>query len=146
MRTAQDYEVRSYAPMRFDEPDASVVGWLTFAAVMLALAGTWDFITGILAIESSGVFPADAHYVFGDLQTWGWIILILGVLQGLAAVALFSGSEFSRWFAIFAAGLNAIGQLLFVPVYPWWALAMFAVDVLVIYALARYGGLRPHTV
>lgn len=145
MRTAQDYEVRSYAPTRFDESDASAIGWITFAAVLLALAGTWNFITGILAIESSGVFPANTHYVFSDLHTWGWIVLILGVLQGLAAMALLAGNEVARWFAISAAGLNAIGQLMFVPAYPWWALAMFAVDILIIYALARYGGSRMRT-
>ena len=142
MRTAQDYEVRSYAPMPFDESGTSDVGWVTFAAVMLGLAATWNVITGILAMTSSNVFVANTHYVFGDLNTWGWIVLILGVVQGVAAVAVSAGSELARWFGIFAAGINAIGQLLFVPAYPWWGLAAFSVDILVIYALARYGGLR----
>jgi hypothetical protein len=53
-----------------------------------------------------------------------------------------SGSEFARWFGIVSAGLNALGQLAFVPAYPWWALAMFSVDVLIIYGLAVYGGSR----
>jgi hypothetical protein len=80
--------------------------------------------------------------VFSDLNTWGWIVLILGIIQALAALAILSGNEFARWFGIGAAGLNAIGQLLFVPVYPLWAITMFAVDVLIIYALAVYGGRR----
>ena len=142
MRTAQDYELRgSYAAASdLDVPQGS--GWVTFAGVMLALAGIWNSIDGILAIASSRVYTADSVVVFGNLNTWGWIVLILGIIQLIAAGALFGGSEFARWFGIGAASLNAIGQLLFVPVYPWWAIAMFTLDVLIIYALAVYAGSR----
>jgi hypothetical protein len=115
-------------------------GWLAFAGIMLGLAGTWNFIDGILAIGKSHVYGVSAVYVFSDLRTWGWITLLLGVLQLLAAFAIFAGSEFARWFGIVAASVNAIGQLAFVPVYPFWALTMFTVDILVIYALAVYAG------
>jgi hypothetical protein len=145
MRTAQDYEVRRYEPMPFDA-EPSGIGWATFATVMLGLAGTWNFIAGILAISSSDVFIANTHYVFSDLNTWGWIVMSLGVIQGFAAIALFTGSEVARWFGIFAAGLNAIGQLMFVPAYPFWALAMFAVDILIVFALARSTGSRLRSV
>jgi hypothetical protein len=139
VRTAQDYELRSgYGDY---EPEQGT-GWLTFAAVMLGLAGIWNFIEGILAVSSSRVYTDSSVFVFSDLNTWGWIVLILGIIQALAALAILSGSEFARWFGIGAAALNAIGQLLFVPVYPMWAITMFAVDVLIIYALAVYGGRR----
>jgi hypothetical protein len=109
---------------------------------MLGLAGIWNFVDGILAISSSRVYTGNATYVFSDLNTWGWIVMILGIIEGLAALSIMSGSEFARWFGIGAAALNAIGNLLFIPVYPWWGLAMFSVDVLIIYALAVYGGAR----
>ena len=38
--------------------------------------------------------------------------------------------------------LNAIAQLLFMPSYPFWALSVFTLDVLVLYGLAAHGG-RP---
>ena len=116
------------------------VGWVTFAAIMLGLAGIWNFIDGLLALDSSKVYGVNTTYVFSDLRTWGWIVLFLGILQLLAAFAIFSGSEAARWFGIVVAGVNAIGQLAFVPVYPFWALMMFAADVVVIYGLAVYGG------
>jgi hypothetical protein len=109
---------------------------------MLGIAGIWNFVDGLLAITSSRVFVGDETFVFSDLNTWGWIVLILGTIQALAAATLLTGNEFARWFGIGAAGLNAIGQLAFIPVYPLWALAMFAVDILIIYALAVYGGHR----
>ena len=108
--------------------------------MLLGLAGTWNFIDGILAISTSRVYVGHETFVFSDLNTWGWIVMILGIIQGIAALTLFTGSELARWFGISAAGLNAIGQLMFVPAYPFWAIAMFTLDLLVIYALAVYGG------
>ena len=40
------------------EPEASGAGWVGFAAVMLALAGLWNVIDGLLAIGSSRVYGA----------------------------------------------------------------------------------------
>ena len=117
-------------------------GWVMFAAILLFIAGIWNFIDGILAIGSSHVYVAGAHYVFGDLNSWGWIVMILGILQLAAGSSLVGGSEWARWFGIAVAGVNSIGQLMFLPAYPFWALAMFTVDMLIIYGLAVYGGSR----
>lgn len=117
-------------------------GWVGFAAVMLGFAGIWNTLSGILAIADSRVYVNDAVYIFSDLNTWGWIVLVLGTLQLIAAFTVASGNEFGRWLGIGAAGLNAIGQLLFLPAYPLWSMSMFALDILIIYALAVYGGAR----
>jgi hypothetical protein len=117
-------------------------GWIVFAASMLGLAGSWNTIQGILAIGDSRVYVGDQTFVFSDLNTWGWIILVLGVLQLFAAFAVISGSETARWFGIGCAGINAVGQLFFLPAFPLWAITMFALDILIIYALAVYGGSR----
>lgn len=117
-------------------------GWVGFAGIMLGLAGTWNVIEGLLAIGSSRVYVQDSVFVFSDLNTWGWIITILGATQLVAAFMAVSGSEFGRWFGIAVAGLNAMGQLFFLDAYPLWGLAIFAVDVLIIYGLAVYGGKR----
>jgi ABC-type transport system involved in multi-copper enzyme maturation permease subunit len=118
------------------------VGWVLFSAIMLAFVGVWGIIEGILAISSSKVFTANATFVFSGLNTWGWIVLGLGVLCVVAALSLMSGSEVARWFGIAVAGLSAIGQLFFVDAYPWWSMAIFAIDILVIYGLAAYAGAR----
>jgi hypothetical protein len=117
-------------------------GWLMFAVVMLSLAGMWNVLDGILAIGKSRVYGPESVYIFSDLRTWGFIVLALGALQLLAAFTILNGSEFGRWFGIGAAGVNAIGQLAFVPVNPVWGIAMFTVDVLIIYALTVYAGRR----
>jgi hypothetical protein len=115
-------------------------GWLLFAATMLGLAGCLSIIDGIMALSRSSFYAANAHYVFSDLRTAGWIALILGALLIVAAMGVFSGSGFARWFGIFAASLSLIGHFMAVQAYPFWFLIMITLDILVIYALAVYGG------
>ena len=125
-----------------DVPGTGLVG---FAALMLALAGAWNVIEGILAIGDSRVYVADSVFVFSDLNSWGWIMLLLGVGQLLAAFALLAGSELGRWFGIAVAFLNALGQMFFMTAYPLWAVTMLSIDIVIIYALAMYGGKRLRT-
>lgn len=115
-------------------------GWVTFAAVMMGLAGTFNILEGILAIANSRVYTQHQTFVFSNLHTWGWLMLVLGIGLLLAAFSLFSGSELARWFGIVVASINAIGQLYYIPAYPFWSLAMFTVDILIIYGLAAYAG------
>lgn len=145
MRTTQDYSPgtqydRVPADAYGEEPSGQ--GWVVFAAIMLGLVGIWNFFEGIAAIAGAHVYVGNAHYVFSDLKTWGWIMTIIGVCTMIAAMSLLTGSELARWFGITVAGINAIGQLMFIPAYPVWGLLMFAVDILVIYGLAAYAGKR----
>jgi hypothetical protein len=68
-------------------------GLVLFAAVLLAIIGCFNLIYGIAAIANSHVFAANAHYVFASLRAWGWITLILGGLQLLAAAGVRAGSQ-----------------------------------------------------
>jgi hypothetical protein len=132
-----------YAPgvqaLRLGEDDSGY-GWVVFAGVMLGVLATINIIEGIAAIGNAHFFVGNTHYVFGDLNAWGWTVMLLGVAQGLAAAGIFVKNQFARWAGVAFAGLNAIAQLLFIPAYPAWSLSLFAVDLLVIYALTAHGG------
>jgi hypothetical protein len=114
-------------------------GLIFFAAVLLLIVGFFNIIEGISAIANSHVFVANAHYVFANLRTWGWITLIIGVLQLVAAAGIVTGNQLARWFAVAVVGLNAIDMMFFIPAYPFWALVIIAVDVVALYALCAYG-------
>jgi hypothetical protein len=114
-------------------------GLVLFASILLMIIGFFNLIDGIAAIARSHVFIANAHYVFGDLRTWGWITLILGVLQLLAAVGVLAGNQAARWTAVVLIGLNAIDQMFFLPGYPFWSLMIIAADVFALYGLCVYG-------
>ena len=117
--------------------DARVTGWWVFAAALLLLAGVLNIIWGIAAIGDSKFFVADQKYIISSLHTWGWITLILGVLQMLAAFSLASGGGFGRWFGMLTAGLSAISALLSIPAYPFWSLCIFALAIIILYELAK---------
>ena len=117
-------------------------GWITFSAVLIMMVATLNIIDGIAAISKSNFFTNNAHYVFSDLNTWGWIVLALGVLELAVGLGVWAGNQIARWTGIVIVSLNAIAQLLFIPAYPFWSLSIFALDVLVLYGLAAYGG-RP---
>jgi hypothetical protein len=116
------------------------MGWVLFAGIMLLVAGILNIIYGIAAIDDSSFFVHNTKYIISNLNTWGWVMLVLGAIQVIAAFSIWAGSQFGRWFGIAAASLNAIGALLSIPAYPFWSLAVFAIDVLIIYGLAAYGG------
>ena len=117
-------------------------GLVLFASILLVVVGCFNVIEGIAALANSHVFIANAHYVFGDLKTWGWITLILGILQLLAALGVLAGNQPARWFAVVVLGLNAIDQMFFIPAYPFWALTIIAMDVVALYGLLAYGSRR----
>ncbi len=116
-------------------------GWVVFAGIMIVIAGVLNVIWGIAAINSSSFFT-HGSYIVSDLVTWGWIVLIIGVLELIAAYSIFNGGEFGRWFGILASSLNAISALLSIKAYPFWGICVFGIDILIIYGLASYGGRR----
>ena len=114
-------------------------GLIIFAGVLLVILGCFNLIYGFAAVLNSHVFTANAHNVFGGLRSWGWITLIIGVLQLLAAAGVMMGNQLARWFGVAVLGLTAIDQMFFIPAYPFWSLTIIAVDVVALYGLCVYG-------
>jgi hypothetical protein len=119
--------------------EGSGYGLILFAAVLLLMVGFFNMIYGIAAIANSHVFVAGAHYVFANQRTWGWITLIIGVLQLVAAAGILAGNQLARWFAVAVVALNAIDMMFFLPAYPFWALTIIAADVVALYGLCADG-------
>jgi hypothetical protein len=112
--------------------------WVGFAGLMMVLIGILNVIQGLIAIirDNYYVLTAEQIIVF-DLTTWGWIMLVWGIIVALAGWSLATGAGWARWFTIVVASLNIILQLGFVGSgqYPLWALTVLALNVLVLYAL-----------
>jgi len=116
-------------------------GRAAFAAILLLIAGTLNVIYGIAAIGEAHFFTdSGSHYVFASLNTWGWIIVLLGVLELTGGFSLLSGKTYGRVVGLAAATFGAIGSLLSVSgAYPFWSLGIFALCVIVIHGLVVYG-------
>jgi hypothetical protein len=119
--------------------EARGLGMVVFAGVLLAVIGFFNLLDGIAAIANSHIFIGNAHYVVGDLRLWGWVMTIFGAVQLLAALGVWTGNQLARWFAVAVVGLNAIGQMFFIPAYPFWSLLIIAADIVALWALCVYG-------
>lgn len=118
------------------------LGMVAFASVVVAIVGAFNLIYGIAAVANSHVFVAGANYVWGDLRFWGWVTLIAGALQLIAAGGVLTGSQLARWYAVFVVSLSAIAMMFFISAYPFWALTIIAVDIVAVYGLCAYGSRR----
>jgi hypothetical protein len=91
-------------------------------------------------VGNSHFYLNDTTYLFSNLHTWGWITIILGVIQLTASVSLFGGGSYGRVVGIFAATLGAIGALLDIGgAHPWWAIGVFAICLICVHGLVVLG-------
>jgi len=115
-------------------------GRVMFAATMLLLVGTLNIIYGCGALDDANIFKGDTRYILDNLNTLGWVLIVLGVIQLTAGFSLMSGNAYGRFMGIFAGSLGAIGALLSIGgAYPWWSLAVFALCVYIVHGIMIYG-------
>ena len=114
-------------------------GWVMFAGVLLLMLGTVNFIEGLAAIGNAHFFVANTHYIAGSLNTWGWVVLCIGLVQWAVGLGVFVKNQFSRWAGVGILGINAIVQLMMMPAYPFWSLTIFAIDIVAMYGLVAHG-------
>ncbi|MBB6348157.1 hypothetical protein AB0C18_36405 [Nonomuraea muscovyensis] len=116
------------------------VGWVWFAGIMLILSGLFNAVSGLYGIFYRAVYvqAAGSLLVF-DVTGWGWIHLLLGLVLIATGIAVSIGQTWARVVAVVLVMLNALTQLIWISVNPWWSLAVIAVDVLVLYALIVHG-------
>jgi hypothetical protein len=114
-------------------------GWVVYAGCILLMLATLNVIDGIAAISNSKFFTQNATYVISNLNTYGWVLLCMGVVQGFVGLGVLFQVKGVRWLGVAIAALNAIVQLMFIPAYPFWSLSLFALDMLVIYGLVAHG-------
>ncbi len=140
--SAMDPRSTSAAPLGSTQEQRSVkgVGRAWFVGTLLAIVGILNLFYGVAAIANSSFYVAGERYVFGSLHTWGWITIVLAVIQVTAAVSLFAGNIYGRVIGILAATLGAVEALANVGgPHPWWSLGVFAMCLWVIYGLFVLG-------
>ena len=119
-------------------------GRAIFVATLLLIVGTLNIIYGIGALDDANYFVNQTRYILTNLNTLGWVSIIIGVIQLTAGFSLIAGNTYGRVIAIIAASLGAIESLLSVSGQnPWWSLAIFALCVWIIHGLFMYGEDEP---
>ena len=115
-------------------------GRAAFAAILLLIAGTLNIIYGIGALDSANIFVNDTRYIFTNLSTMGWVLIVLGVIQLTGGFSLIAGNTYGRVIGIIGGTLGAIGALLSIGgSNPWWSLAIFFLCVWIVYGIMILG-------
>ena len=115
-------------------------GRVVFAATLLLIAGVLNIIYGIGALDDANIFVNDKRFIFTDLNTLGWVLIILGVIQLGGGFSLMAGNTFGRVLGIIGGSLGAIGALLSIGgAYPWWSLGIFFLCVYVVHGILVFG-------
>jgi hypothetical protein len=115
-------------------------GRVMFAATMLLLVGGLNIVYGIGALDGANVFVNDQRYVLTDLNTLGWVLIVLGAIQLGGGFSLMAGNTYGRVLGIVGGSLGAIGALLSIGGnYPWWSLAIFSLCVYIVHGIFVFG-------
>jgi hypothetical protein len=115
------------------------IGRAFFAATLLIIAGLVNIIYGFGALDGANVFVDDQRYILTNLNTMGWVLIILGVIQIAGGLALYVGNPFGRIIGVIGAGLGAIAALLSIgDGNPWWSLAVFLLCIYVLQGILIY--------
>ena len=107
---------------------------------MLLILGVLNVIYGIGALDDANIFVNDTRFILSDLNTLGWVLIILGLVQLTAGFSLMSGNAYGRVLGIAAGSIGAIGALLSIGgAFPWWSLAEFALCIYVVHGIIVFG-------
>ena len=112
-------------------------GWVTFAGVMAVVAGGYNSLSGIAALNDDDTLVAQTNEVlYGiDLTAWGWFWVIVGAAQILTGVLILRRSTWGFWLGLGFATVSATMTVFVMFVFPLWALAVLLIDFLVIFGL-----------
>ncbi len=115
-------------------------GRVAFAAILLLMLGVLNIIYGIGALDDANYFVNDTRFILDNLNTLGWVLILLGIVQLTAGFSLMSGNTYGRVLGVTAGTIGAIGALFSIGgANPWWSLAEFALCVYVVHGIIVFG-------
>ena len=115
-------------------------GRALLAATLLLIAGTLNVIYGIGALDDANIFVNDKRYIFTNLNTMGWVLIVIGAIQLAGGFSLMAGNTFGRIIGILGGSLGAIAALLSIGGNnPWWSLGIFFLCVYIVHGIFIYG-------
>jgi hypothetical protein len=115
---------------------------LGFAGFMVMLSGAVTIVQGLWALDHKNNVATRAtasQLSYGNLETWGWIMLIWGVIAFAASFAIFAGKQWGRWVGIVVATISILLSFFWVFAFPIAAFGIIIIDVIVIWTLFSYG-------
>ena len=112
-------------------------GRTLFAAIMLVMLGTLNIIYGIGALDDANfITEGGTRFILDDLNTLGWVLIIVGALELTGGFSLMGGSGYGKFIGILAGTLGAISAFFSIGgANPWWSILMFVVCIWIVHGL-----------
>jgi hypothetical protein len=112
--------------------------WVGFAGFMIMLSGAVTIVQGLWALDhhdNAATRSVATQLSYANLETWGWIMLVWGVIMAIAGFAIFGQKEWGRIVGLIAATISILLAFFWVFAFPLAAFGVIVIDVLIIYAL-----------
>lgn len=119
-------------------------GWAVVSGILLSLAGLNTLLNGLWALHASTAIQSSLHgkLLFSDdnIDTWGWIYVIVGAVIFISGLAVFGRATWARWVGVIAAFASMVASFFWLFT-PYWQSAMVSIVLagLVVYGLGTYG-------
>ncbi len=113
-------------------------GWRVFAAVMFGIAGLVNAISGVGALVNKEYFN-EAGLIYQNLQLFGWLWVLVGLIQLVICFLLFARHESGRVLGVIFAIVSVVVWFFSIGAYPWWSLTIMAIDFVILYGLCVHG-------
>ena len=124
-------------PRREREASVGAYGVSVFAGVILVTLASFQILEGLSAVLKDNVYASGLNYAYEiDLTTWGWIHLVIGVIGVAVGLGILASQAWANILGILFAVISALSQFMFLPFYPFWAILLIGMNILVIWALA----------
>lgn len=120
-------------------PSGAAIGWITFAGIVMIVAGSFEIIAGLAVLINPDSFTGVDSIFEQNAESWGWWHLIVGAIVVLAGFGVFTGNVLARIVGVIGATVSAIAAFVWLPIYPVWGILVIAVDIAVIWALTAHG-------
>jgi hypothetical protein len=113
-------------------------GWIGFAGIILIIAGFFNVVSGLWALDNKDRAIGEILYE-SNLETWGWIYLVVGIVIILAGLGVLQRAQWARWVGILAAMFGIVVEFFWMFATPGRSLVYIIIASMVIYALTVYG-------
>lgn len=134
----------SARPSSSAPPQAPPLPGLIMAAIAAGLIGLWNVLAGIAAITEDEATEALGEVMFGiDIDVWGFVWLIAGIIQIVVAYLIYQGSRIGRGMGLGWAIVNVALAAFSIFVAPIYSLLVVAVNMAIIRALLLDSQRRP---
>jgi hypothetical protein len=111
-------------------------GWRTFAGIVFYVVGAFNVIGGLAAIFKEEFFLVDDDKLLVvDYTAWGWFLLILGLVQLIAAAGILKDRGWARLLGVALAMMSAVLHIAFLVAFPIFGLLTISLSIVVVYGL-----------